>query len=247
MKTEAAAIILAGGRGTRISHLRPDVPKPMIPVGGRPFLEWVVRHFASHGIRNFVVSLGHLADVAERYFDERPADGLSIKTVREAQPLGTGGGFLFAQQAAGEADPLVLANGDSLVLADLAGAWRLLDDPTVDGVVVGLDVDDASRYGGLEIDASGRLLRFSEKQPGRGLINAGVYFFRRRMLASFPDKRPLSMEFDVFPELLKGRAKLMIHRCSAPFLDIGTPESLAEAEPFLARHWPRTNAPAAIK
>jgi D-glycero-alpha-D-manno-heptose 1-phosphate guanylyltransferase len=188
-----------------------------------------------------------LADVAERYFHERPAYGLSIKTVREAQPLGTGGGFLFAQQAAGEADPLVLANGDSLVLADLAGAWRLLDDPMVDGVVVGLDVDDASRYGGLEIDASGRLLRFSEKQPGRGLINAGVYFFRRRLLASFPDKRPLSMEFDVFPALLRGGAKLMIHRCSAPFLDIGTPETLAEAEPFLAQHWPRPNALAAVK
>ncbi len=247
MNTQASAIILAGGRGTRISHLRPGLPKPMIPVGGRPFLEWVIRHFASQGVRQFVVSLGHLAEVAESYFGERPADELSIKTVREPEPLGTGGGMLFAQQAAADADPLILANGDSLVLAPLAGAWRLLEDPTVDGVVLGLDVEDAGRYGGLEVDASGRLLRFREKQPGRGLINAGVYFFRRRLLASFPETRPLSMELDVFPELLGNGAKLMTHRCCAPFLDIGTPESLAEAEPFLARHWPRPNASVAIE
>lgn len=242
-----AAIILAGGRGTRISHIQPDLPKPMIPVDGRPFLEWVIRYFASQGVHRFVVSLGHLAEVAERYFDERAADALSIKTVRETEPLGTGGGMLFAQQAAADADPLILANGDSLVLAPLAGAWQLLDDPTVDGVVLGLDVEDASRYGGLEIDPIGRLLRFREKQPGRGLINAGVYFFRRRLLASFPVKQPLSMELDVFPELLSKGAKLMTHRCCAPFLDIGTPESLAEAEPFLARHWPRPNASVAVE
>lgn len=247
METQPLAIILAGGRGTRISHLHPNLPKPMIPAGGRPFIEWIIRYFQSQGIRQFVISLGHLAEVAEGYFCERPADELSIKTVRETEPLGTGGGFVYAQQLAGGADPLILANGDSLVLADLQGAWRLLDDPSVDGVVLGLDVEDASRYGGLQVDPAGRLLRFSEKQPGQGLINAGVYFFRRRLLASFPEKRPLSMELDVFPELLRQEAKLMVHRCCAPFLDIGTPESLAEAEPFVARHWPRPNTYAAVK
>lgn len=247
MKRAPCAIILAGGRGTRISHLQPHLPKPLIPANGRPFIEWVIRHFQSQGIGQFVVSLGHLAEVAEAYFRQRPADGLSIKTVREAEPLGTGGGFLFAQQAAGDADPLVLANGDSLVLADLAGAWRLLEDPTVDGVVVGLAVPDAARYGGLEVDHNGRLQRFREKQPGAGLINAGVYCFRRRLLASFPQQLPLSMELDVFPALLRQGAKLMVHASSAPFLDIGTPESLAEAEEFVGRHWPRHNFATSLK
>lgn len=241
------AVILAGGRGTRISRLQPNLPKPLIPVCGHPFVEWVIRHFAAQGVDRFVISLGHLADVAESYFRSRPADDLAISTVRETEPLGTGGGFLFAQQAAGEADPLILANGDSLVLADLRSAWRFFEDSDVDGVVVGLEVDDAARYGGLETDSNDRLLRFSEKRPGRGLINAGVYFFRRRLLASFPAKKPLSMECDVFPELLRAGTNLVVHRCQAPFLDIGTPESLAEMEPFLRRHWPSQNALAAVK
>lgn len=247
MSSTPCAIILAGGRGTRISHLQPNLPKPMIPAGGRPFIEWVIRHFQSQGVQRFVVSLGHLAEVAEVYFRERQTDGLSIETVRETEPLGTGGGFLFAAQAAGDADPLLLANGDSLALADLTGVWRWLDDPAVDGVVVGLEVDDAARYGGLEVDRAGRLLRFREKQPGGGLINAGVYCFRRRVLASFPQKTPLSMELDVFPALLRQGARLMVHVCSAPFLDIGTPESLGEAEQFVARHWPRQNHATVLK
>jgi D-glycero-alpha-D-manno-heptose 1-phosphate guanylyltransferase len=247
MKTNACAIILAGGRGTRISHLQPQLPKPLIPAGGRPFVEWVIGHLQSQGVRRFVVSLGHLADVAEAHFRQRPIDGLSIKTVREAEPLGTGGGFLFAQRAAGDADPVLLANGDSLVLADLGGFWRYFEDPTVDGVVVGLDVDDAARYGGLDVDGDGRLLRFSEKRPGAGLINAGVYGFRRRLLASFPGRLPLSMEFDVFPALLEKGAKLAVHRCTAPFLDIGTPESLAQADAFLSRHWPSHNLASNLK
>ncbi|HUY93170.1 MAG TPA: sugar phosphate nucleotidyltransferase [Pirellulales bacterium] len=246
MNANSCAIILAGGRGTRISHLEPHLPKPLIPAGGRPFIEWVIRHFQGQGVRRFVISLGHLAEVAEAHFRQRPDDELSIGTVREAEPLGTGGGFLFAQQAAGDADPLLLANGDSLVLADLAGAWRLLKDPAVDGVVVGLHVDDAGRYGGLDIDDEGRLLGFREKRPGAGLINAGVYCFRRRLLASFPRQTPLSMECDVFPALLRQGAKLAVHRCAAPFLDIGTPESLAEAEEFLVRHWPRQEIRGAV-
>lgn len=245
--SNSCAVILAGGRGTRISHLQPDLPKPLIPAAGRPFIEWVIRHFQRQGVRRFVISLGHLAEVAEAHFRQRPADGLSIATVRETEPLGTGGGFLFAQQAAGDADPLLLANGDSLVLANLDGAWRLLEDPAVDGVVVGLSVDDAARYGGLETDGAGRLIGFREKQPGAGLINAGVYCFRRRLLAEFPRQIPLSMELDVFPELMRQGANLAVYRCSAPFLDIGTPESLAESGNFLHRHWPRQDAQATLK
>ena len=247
MNRNACAIILAGGRGTRISHLQPHLPKPLIPAGGKPFIEWVVRHFGSQGVGQFVISLGHLAEVAEAYFSQRPDDGMSITTVRETAPLGTGGGFLFAQQAASDADPLLVANGDSLVLADLSGVWRLLADPAVDGVVVGLEIDDASRYGGLDVDGGDRLLRFAEKRPGAGLINAGVYCFRRRLLAAFPPQRPLSMETDVFPALLRQGAKLVVHRSQAPFLDIGTPESLGQIEEFLSRHWPSHEPAASLK
>jgi D-glycero-alpha-D-manno-heptose 1-phosphate guanylyltransferase len=130
-----------------------------------------------------------------------------------------------------------LANGDSLVLADLRPAWAMLADESTDGVVVGLEVADASRYGRLDVTDDGRLLRFSEKQPGSGLINAGIYLLRRRLLDRFPRRTPLSMEHDVFPALLDGGARLRVHRCQAPFLDIGTPETVAQADSFITRHF----------
>jgi NDP-sugar pyrophosphorylase family protein len=238
MDDRAVAIVLAGGQGSRIRGLYPDLPKALIPAGGRPFLEWILQHLSSQGIQQFVLSLGHLADVTERYVHERPADRLSIRTVREECPLGTGGGVKHAQrQAAPLADPLVVVNGDSLVLADFSPAWQLLADPQVDAVVLGVEVEDAARYGRIDVDRRGRLRGFREKTPGAGLINAGVYFFRRRVLAHFSSQRPLSMECDVFPHLLAIDADLRVAVCRAPFIDIGTPETAGQADRFIDQHF----------
>ena len=114
-------------------------------------------------------------------------------------------------------------------------ALPAIAQPGVDGVSLGLEVDDASRYGSLAVGESGRLLGFHEKRPGRGLINGGVYFFRQRALDRFPRMQPLSMETDVFPALLSAGADLRVEGVQAPFLDIGTPESVRQAEGFVQR------------
>ena len=234
------AVVLAGGAGTRIRHLHPDLPKPMVPVAGAAFIEWVVHYLHRQGVWRFVISLGHMADVVESHFARRPASSCQIVTTRETKPLGTGGAFLFANHAVNPAvETLLLTNGDSLVLADLAPAFDRLEQDGVDGVVIGLTVSDASRYGRLDVADDGRLLRFTEKQPGAGVINAGVYLVRRRLLDRFPAQSPLSMEHDVFPALLARGARLMVHRCQAPFIDIGTPESLAQADSFVRRYFVR--------
>lgn len=228
-------IVLAGGLGTRISRLYPDIPKLMIPVAGRPFMDWVIRYFARQGLRRFVFALGHLAHVVEAYLARRPPEGVAVITVREAAPLGTGGALAHAAQAIPSCDPLVVTNGDSLVLADLSDVWPALARPDVDGVVLGARVEDASRYGTLKVDPRGRLLAFGEKQPGRGLVNAGVYFLRRRLVPLVPVKTPVSLEVTVLPMLLDRGANILVFPCDAPFLDIGTPEGLAQAEDFITR------------
>jgi len=238
MSGGTCAIILAGGRGTRISAQYPHLPKPLVPAGGCPFVEWVIRQLATSDVDRFVVSLGHLAELAEEYFDRRTDDGLRISTVRETQPLGTAGGMLLAYDEAGEgADRVLVANGDSLVLADLSDAWRSLAEEDIDGVVVGVDVDDAGRFGTLAVDARQMLHGFREKQPGRGLINAGVYLFRAELFRGLSRGEALSMETDVFPRFLGEGARLRVHACRAPFLDIGTPESVVEADRFVRRHF----------
>ena len=227
-------ILLAGGAGTRIRALYPDVPKPLVPVAGRPFLEWVCRYWTRQGVQRIVLSVGYLAEVAERYAAENPFSHLQLETVREDIPLGTGGAIRCAAAVVG--DPFAVANADSLVLADLSRAVNVLDDPTVDALVLGVRVKDTTRYGSIEIGPGGDLLGFREKRPGAGWINGGVYWLRQRLVARFPDRLPLSMETDVFPALLAAGARIRVLAVETPFLDIGTPESLAGAGRFIEQH-----------
>lgn len=231
---QMAAVILAGGLGTRVQHLLPGLPKPMAPVAGRPFLEWVVRYLAKQGVRRAIISTGHLTSVVERHFESQPVPGVSVQCVAETEPLGTGGGFLYAVRQSGESAPAWLVlNGDSLVFANLALAAAPFSDANVSGVIVGRSLPDASRYGTLAIGKAGELLRFEEKRPGAGVINSGVYLLRHSLLAEFPSKTPLSFERDVFPSLIGRDFRLQTVVAEAPFLDIGTPESLPQAEGFI--------------
>jgi D-glycero-alpha-D-manno-heptose 1-phosphate guanylyltransferase len=233
----ATAVILAGGRGTRIEHLLPGLPKAMAPINGRPFLEWSLRYLAWNGIDRIVLSTGHLAEAVERHFKRKPLPGVELLFAREDFPLGTAGGFLHAAGAvARRPGPWLVANGDSLLLADLAAFVARFRAGSWAGAILGLNSSDASRYGTVETDPAGRLLKFSEKRPGPGLINAGFYLFCDSALAQFPQKTPLSFETEVFPFLLDRGAEILVHRVEAPFLDIGTPASLAEAGEFVRRH-----------
>ncbi len=229
-------ILLAGGAGTRVRELYPDIPKPLIPVAGRPFLDWVCGYWARQGTARLVLSLGYRAEEAARHLSERRWPGVEIHLIREDRPLGTGGALRYAARHPAVSDPFGAANADSLAITDVSGAWAMLADPDVDGVVVGVRVPDASRYGSLRITPDGFLLGFEEKRPGEGWINAGMYFLRRRLLALFPDRTHLSMETEVFPALLAAGSRLRVHRTDAEFLDIGTPESLRLAGEFIERN-----------
>ena len=112
-------------------------------------------------------------------------------------------------------------------------------DPALGGVIFGRAVLDASRYGSLKLDAAGNLERFEEKRPGQGLVSTGVYLFRESLLREWPERRPLSLEHEVFPALTAGGALFRVVVMNAPFLDIGTPESLSEAEPFMRANFAR--------
>jgi D-glycero-alpha-D-manno-heptose 1-phosphate guanylyltransferase len=236
---QAVAVVLAGGLGTRVRHLLPDLPKPMAAVNGRPFLEWVVRFLAREGVRRVVISTGHKAEMVAQHFDRQPVKDAAVQCVAESEPLGTAGGFLNAIRGASEkpAAWLVL-NGDSLALANLEPLFALSADVSVAGAILGVRMEDASRYGTIACDAEGWLTGFHEKRPGAGIINAGVYLLRAPVVAEFPKQLPLSFERDVFPALSAGRKCLKVCVTTAPFLDIGTPETLPQAAEFLKQHQP---------
>lgn len=228
------SVILAGGYGTRVKHLLPNVPKPMASVAGKPFIEWIIRYLKQQGITQNVLSTGYLGGVIEEHFQTQPVEGTEIYCCREKEPLGTAGGFLNAvSQTNLSPDAWLVMNGDSLIVAQFNQLVHHLNDHKVAGVILGVSVDDASRYGSLVIDRAGNLIRFAEKKAGQGIINGGVYLFRHEILQQFPTAFPLSFEYDVFPALLKQNVRIKVHSIKAPFLDIGTPESLPQAEAFI--------------
>lgn len=232
LKWPLPVVILAGGYGTRIRHLLPDLPKPMAPVNGRPFVEWVIRYFAAQGCTEFVLSTGYLANRVSSYFAQHPIDGLTVTCVPEVSAQGTAGGFLQAIQALPPRPAWLVVNGDSLVLADPRPLLTLLQMHAASAALLGLAMDDAGRFGTLKIGAAGQLTAFREKAPGAGLINAGVYAFDTGSLARLPTRRPLSLECDVFPTWAAD-GQVYVSQAKAPFLDIGTPETLHLAERFI--------------
>jgi NDP-sugar pyrophosphorylase family protein len=228
-----SAVVLAGGFGTRIKHLLGDLPKPMVPVNGKPFVEWIVRYLAAQKIRNVILSTGHLAETVENHFQPQPVEGVKVSCVPETKPLGTAGGFLNAISDAKKSEAFLVLNGDSLVTAPLKNFFQFLDDDKTDGAILGVRVPDASRFGTISQNANGELSGFNEKKSGAGIINAGVYLFRASAIEIFPKKFPLSFETDIFPALIASGVHLKVCVTDAPFLDIGTPESLPLAENFI--------------
>ena len=229
-----SAVVLAGGFGTRVKHLLGDLPKPMAPVSGKPFVEWVVRYLAAQKIHNVIFSTGYAAETVEKHFQSQPVKNVRTVCVPETSPLGTAGGFLNSIRSAKEnPQAWLVLNGDSLALAPLEEFSNSLDDEKISGAILGVRVPDASRFGTISQNANGDLSGFNEKKPGAGIINAGIYLFRASVIEKFPKKTPLSFETEVFPSLISQNVRVKVCVTDAPFLDIGTPESLPLAEQFI--------------
>jgi len=226
------AILLAGGFGTRIRQLFPGVPKPLIPIAGVPIIEWIVRLWALQGVSDFILSTGYLGDQIEQHFANR-LTRLHVRCVRESTPLGTGGAVAFAAQALNAGEALLIGNADSVSSVDIASCIKKFEDTQADVLIGAAFREDTSQFGSIQLDASGRVVSFREKVPGPGLVNAGVYLMRRRLLASIPPGTAVSMERDIFPELLRKGALFAVHPIQGEFLDMGTPDGYAAAEQFL--------------
>ena len=214
----------------------------MAPVAGRPFLDWVLAYLRRQGLSEVVLSTGYLSEVIETYYASNPPVGLKVQYVRENVPLGTAGGFLNACSHAHFDRPVsawLVLNGDSLVVTALKPLLRLAEDPDTDGGMLAVELADASRFGTLETDSQGWLRRFLEKQSGGGLVNAGVYLLKSPIVKQAAGKRPLSFETELFPALLSAGKRLCVVKCNASFLDIGTPETLAQAENFVRQNTAR--------
>lgn len=218
------AIVLAGGFGTRLRGAIGDLPKPMAPVAGRPFLEWQLDALARRGIRRVILSVGFRREAIETHFGASYA-GMQIAYAREIEPLGTGGAIRAAlRHLRGEA--AFVLNGDTLIRAPL-GQMDLRRDCRLCLLVA--RVEDASRFGTVAVEG-GFVRAFLEKSgAGPGLVNSGVYRIDRDLLEGIGLPEKFSFERD-FMEPGVARLAIAAVVTDEPFIDIGIPESLADAD-----------------
>lgn len=223
------AILLVGGKGTRLRPLTLSAPKPLLPTAGVPFLAHQLTRAAECGITHVVLATSYRAEMFAEAFGDGSSFGLSIDYVYESTPLGTGGGIRNAASRlkGGPDDPVVILNGDILSGHDLPAQVDLHRKKDAAVTLHLVEVEDPTRYGCVPSDSSGRVTAFLEKTPNpvTNRINAGCYVFRRSVIDSIPAGEVVSVERETFPGLIADGAVIMGYAESAYWLDVGTPEA----------------------
>lgn len=228
------AVILAGGLGTRLWPITEEIPKPMAPVAGAPYLEHQLRLLKRQQITDILLLIGHLGKQIENYFGDGGRLGLSIRYSREISPLGTGGALRQAGPLL--AEQFLVIYGDSLLPIDYVEVFRALERSPAGGLVVVYDnsLADTSVRNNIALDDDGFVVRYDkEAQGGSQLayVEAGVLAFRRSILELIP-AGVVSLEKEIYPKLI-ARRQLTAYRTRQRFYDIGTPERLRSIEAFL--------------
>ena len=223
-------IILAGGLGTRLRGVVPHVPKTLAPVNGRPFLDTLLESLERSGeVSKVVITTSYLADaIHERYTDARYRFPLVFS--REESPLGTGGAVKKALTLT-SGDDVIIMNGDTYADADLSALIRFHKEKNSAATIVVAKKDNAARYGGVALDDDFKIYSFVEKKGGADFVSAGTLILKRHLFDSVPEGVVCSLEMDLIPQWLPEGMYAYVHH--GGFIDIGTPESYAQAENYL--------------
>jgi len=223
------AIVLAGGFGTRLQPVLPDVPKSMAVVNGRPFLEYLLDYLIAQGIQRVVLSVGYKRDVILTHF-KRKYKTLTLDYAIEEEPLGTGGGIRLAFWKINPDWAFVL-NGDSIFRFDLNRMKEHHFRKKADITIALRKLESTGRYGRVTVNRNNRINGFSEKDPaaGPGFINGGVYLIRKNFLMEPSLRGSFSIEKDLF-EKCYNTSRFFGFPATGYFLDIGIPEDYKQAQ-----------------
>ena len=224
------AIVLAGGLGTRLKPVVSELPKPMAPVAGRPFLEILLSSLSRNGFDRVILSVGYMADKIIGYFGNN-YHGIELVYSTESEPLGTGGAIRMAMSKA-VSDHVFVFNGDTYVELDaeqVNNAWL----KSSNHLVVGVQVEDTERYGRMLVSGE-KVDGFQEKGvSGRGLINAGCYVIDTAALDHIPVGDKFSFE-EIFLKNAIEEGGVDVFITDGLFIDIGVPEDYEKAQTIFA-------------
>lgn len=229
------AVVLVGGKGTRLRPLTLSTPKPMLPTAGVPFLRHLLARIAASGIRHVVLGTSYKAEVFTEYFGDGAELGIELEYVVEDEPLDTAGAIRNVSDRLRARDVLV-CNGDILSGVDPRAVVQSHREAAADASLHLVKVADPRPFGCVPTDEQDRVTAFLEKSqdPPTDQINAGCYVFRRSVIEDIPANRPVSVERETFPGLLEAGATVHGHVDSSYWLDLGTPSAFVQGSVDLA-------------
>ncbi len=225
-------VVLCGGLGSRIAEVVNDRPKPMAEINHQPFLDILIRYFASFGFRRFVLCTGHMSEVIADYYSPK-AGPLEFIISREHTPLGTAGSVKNAQRFI-QSDPFLVANGDSFCPVDLSEFYNFDSSRQALLSMAVVESEDTTGSGRVTLDSLQRIISFEEKEQkqGTGYINAGIYFFHKQVFSFIPANTKYSLEYDLFPRLTYQGSYAFVSQ--EELIDIGTPQEYERAKEYFA-------------
>jgi mannose-1-phosphate guanylyltransferase len=223
------ALVLAGGEGTRLRPLTLTVPKPAMPLAGRPFLTFMLDWLAAHGVTESILSCGYRSDGVRRVLGDI-YDGMRLRYVIEEEPLGTAGPVRLAADEGVLADRFLVLNGDTLTDFDLSAEIEQHERTGAQGTLALYGVEDTASYGVVPTDGEGRVVEFLEKveDPPTNRINAGAYVLEASVAERIEPGRSVSFEREVFPAMA-AEGVLYGYMAEGYWIDIGTPERYLES------------------
>ncbi len=223
------ALILVGGLGTRLRSVIQDIPKPMAPIGGRPFLEYQIRWLIKYGFTDIVLCVGYLGDYINNYFGDGSRLGIKIEYSYEKKLLGTAGAIKNAERFIPKGEHFLVLNGDSYAKINFNKLLEFHNNKKSRFTIGITKSKEMTRYGGVEINNEGKVISFAEKAGKGEYINGGVYLFEPKLLDYIPKNKKVSLETEIFPILVK-KCELNSHVWDGYFIDIGVPESYSQLQ-----------------
>ncbi len=221
-------VILAGGLGTRLRPITEKIPKPLVSVGGQPFLTWQLRECLRQNYKNILLLVSYLGEQIQNQYGDGSSMGLSISYSFEGRPLGTGGALKNAFHELD--DSFFILNGDSFLRAPMAEVEKAFDDSKAEVLISTYDNSKPTPVKENIVSRDGWITRYQKaggKENGLELVDSGIYLMKKTVISKVPQDK-FQME-DLWPELI-AKKKICSYPVNERFYDIGTPERLKEFE-----------------
>ena len=233
------AIILAGGLGTRLRSVIPDLPKPLAPIEGKPFLEYLLNYWEAQGIKHFILSVGYKHNTIQEYFGTKYKSA-DVSYAVEPEPLGTGGGLLLSVQKLKSNQPFISLNGDTFFAVNRRSLLKYHLEYKADMTLSLVEVSENNRFGRITQNEEGWITSIESTSHGSKnfLVNGGVYILAQNLLKTFKNRNStnFSLEDELLPELFKDKKRVAGFLSKTTFIDIGVPQDYIRAAKILSQH-----------